>query len=220
MINLIDLKRKAKNIEDDINMKIGIKRQIQSDIDDGKSQIKLMENEIEILDKVLKVFQQIVDIKKNRIKEKVEKIISKGLKIVYDDSYGYELEYEVKREDIVAIPYVYNEIDDNRNKTEIVNARGGGIVDVVSFISRVTVLSAKIKELRQVLLADEPFKNVGAGNMENISKLLRWVSDILNIQFVIVTHEKELIEVADKIFRVTLNKGISNVVEEENKATI
>jgi DNA repair exonuclease SbcCD ATPase subunit len=220
MINLIDLKRKAKNIEDDINMKIGIKRQIQSDIDDGKSQIKLKENEIEILDKVLKVFQQIVDIKKNRIKEKVEKIISKGLKIVYDDSYGYELEYEVKREDIVAIPYVYNEIDDNRNKTEIVNARGGGIVDVVSFISRVTVLSAKIKELRQVLLADEPFKNVGAGNMENISKLLRWVSDILNIQFVIVTHEKELIEVADKIFRVTLNKGISNVVEEENKATI
>lgn len=210
MTDLLSVKRRLKNIEDNINMKIGIRNQLQSDIDSSTKKVNNFETQILLLDKVLKVFQQIVDVKKEKIKGKFEKIVSKGLKIVYDDTYGYELEYDIKRDDLVANPYVYNEIDNKKIITEIENARGGGIVDVVSFLSRIIVISAR-KDLRQILCADEPFKNVGAGNMENVSRLLKWIASILKIQFIIVTHEKELEEAADKVFHVVKEKGISYV---------
>lgn len=92
-------------------------------------------------------------------------------------------------------------------------ASGGGAVDIASFALRVTGWSMEKPRSRNVIILDEPLKNLSKTYQDKGSLLLKELSEKLGIQFIIVTHEQVLTSYADKIFEVTMEKGRSKVVE-------
>ncbi len=80
---------------------------------------------------------------------------------------------------------------------------------------RVALLSLQ-KVHNTVLIIDEPFKEINDPiQMEGACRLLEVMSKQLKIQFILVTGEESVKNVADKILKVQKVKGISVVTEEE-----
>ena len=114
-----------------------------------------------------------------------------------------------------------------RNKTECdllfvrdgeavdpLEATGGGAVDVASFALRIASWSMQRPKSRNTIILDEPMRFLSEDLQEHASQMLKELSEKLGIQFIIITHNDTLAKYADKLFRVSYHKGVSNIIKE------
>ncbi len=88
---------------------------------------------------------------------------------------------------------------------------GGGPVDVASFALRVALWFLHQPQRRNVLILDEPFRFVSRGLREKTSTMLKELSQKLQIQVIMVTHDSSLVECADRVIHVKKKDGVSQV---------
>ena len=91
------------------------------------------------------------------------------------------------------------------------DASGGGAVDVAAFGLRIASWVMQQPHTRNVIVLDEPLRFLSKDRQSKASEIIKELSNKLNLQFIIVTHEQALTEYADKVFQVTQSKGISSV---------
>ncbi|MBC7106618.1 MAG: ATP-binding protein, partial [Firmicutes bacterium] len=98
---------------------------------------------------------------------------------------------------------------------EVVNrpqdARGGGVVDVISLALRVALLQTVRPPLPGPLMLDEPGKHVSEEYARSLALFLKSVSEMFGRQIVLVTHNQHLAEVGDRAFVVEMRDGESVV---------
>ena len=91
------------------------------------------------------------------------------------------------------------------------NASGGGVVDLTAFALRIACYVLE-NNTDNVIILDEPFRFISRDLQERAGKILKTLSNKLGIQIIMVTHIKELIDCADKVFEVKKNAdGISEI---------
>lgn len=56
---------------------------------------------------------------------------------------------------------------------------------------------------------DEPFRQLQKDLHQTVANVLKEVSEKANIQFIIITHEKNIIQNADKSFEIKIEEGVS-----------
>lgn len=155
------------------------------------------------------VLTEVVKLTQIRFKEKVEKLITKCIQSVYDRPFKFILDFQRIRNKIECYP----KIEENGNVyDDIEYMHGGGLCDIISFSFRVVLWSLTKPRLRNVLILDEPFKFLG-DYKKKAAQMLKEISHNLKIQIIMITHDEEFSEIADKAWRVTQNKGISMVEE-------
>ena len=93
------------------------------------------------------------------------------------------------------------------------DSTGGGACDIAAFALRVASWSMQRPRTRAVLLLDEPFKNLSADLMPYAGEMMKEMSEKLNLQIIMVTHEEGLKEAADKMFDVSIKNRVSTVKE-------
>ena len=111
-----------------------------------------------------------------------------------------------------------------RNKTECdlwferdgerlspMDASGGGAVDVAAFALRVASWSMQHPRSRNTIILDEPMRFLSTDLQPKASEMLKQLSEKLGLQFIIITHEEELTEQADKVFEIQQRKGVSEI---------
>jgi ABC-type molybdenum transport system ATPase subunit/photorepair protein PhrA len=69
----------------------------------------------------------------------------------------------------------------------------GGVVDVASFVLRLSCLMLSKPPLRRLIVLDEPFKFVSVEYRDNVRAMLEKLAKDFKIQFIMVTHIEELI---------------------------
>ena len=92
-------------------------------------------------------------------------------------------------------------MEDN-NEYEILDDRGFGVADICSFALRVAYIL--MDEVDNVLILDEPFRNLDKDRTPYASKMIAELSKELDIQFIISTHIDDLTEAANKVIRLRL----------------
>lgn len=140
----------------------------------------------------------------------ISDITSLALETVYDEPYQLVAEFVQRRNKTECDLYFTR----NGNFIDPMDASGGGVVNIASFALRVASWSMQQPQSRNVLVLDEPFLNVSADLRPRVGEMIKQISQKLNLQIIMVSHSEELIEAADKIFRVTIRKGISKITEE------
>jgi len=88
---------------------------------------------------------------------------------------------------------------------------GGGAVDVAAFALRLSLWSLQNPRSRNTIILDEPFRFLSKDLHHKAGELLKQISETLGIQLIIVTHEKELQQYANKVFTVDMVDKISYV---------
>ena len=95
--------------------------------------------------------------------------------------------------------------------TPIHDAKGGGVLDVITLSLRISFLKLFSGKLRQTMLLDEPFKNLDSDRVVFAVEWLKQISKELEMQFIVITHINELKDNADKLISLTIENGISVV---------
>lgn len=150
-------------------------------------------------------------ISQEEIKIVIEELVTQALQGIFGDNYSFVLENKIARNKPETEFYV---IQDGK-KRSLKDELGGGVIDVISFAIRIILWAITSDRTDNVIILDEPMKFVSKDKLEMCGEMLRYMSEILNIQFILITHEGQLINAADAAFCVKQINGVS-VIENTN----
>jgi DNA repair exonuclease SbcCD ATPase subunit len=186
---------------------VGQKNQIEKDLQkykdsytDSKRELRKYEQAKEIVKKVSIQTQQ-------QLQYHIGDITSLALESVFEDPYKLEINFEERRNKTECDIFFVREGE----KIDPLLASGGGAVDIAAFALRIASWSLQIDKSRNIIILDEPMKNISEEYKEKVSQMIKDVSKKLNIQFIIITHEPKLTNYADRVFEISKHKTISKV---------
>jgi len=187
----------------------GEKILIERILSEKKETLETKKHQVEILAKARWVISEVAKLTQERFKDRVETLVTTAIRAVFDRSFEFILGLERKRNKLECQLLVREREVEYIPKDDM----GGGIVDIISFALRVVLWSMQKPRTRNVLIFDEPMKYVGKGELlDRAGRMLREISRGLGIQLVLVTHEPQLIEMADQAYYVRHN-GKESIVE-------
>ena len=170
------------------------------------------------IDEAQEIIQRVAKDTQNNFVCRIADVVSTALDAVFGaDAYEFSLEFIQKRgKTEVEIAFVRD-----GSKIDPLSASGGGAVDVASFALRVAVWSLLKNSGRPVLdtiILDEPFRFLSRDLQPLAGAMLKTLSKKMGLQFVMVTHNQDLIDCADAVFEVTNKNGESHVTRLEDVA--
>lgn len=177
-------------------------KELRLQIRDGKKHLLHCEKAREVLRQVALKIQE-------SLQYHLSDITSLALEAIFPEPYKLQVEF-VQRRNKTECDLLFEK---NGEMFNPLSDSGGGVVDVAAFALRVSLWTLSRPQPRNLIIMDEPLRFLSAEYQEKASTMIKDLSEKLKIQFLIVTHEDKLTENADKIFKVTLNKGISQITE-------
>lgn len=183
---------------------------ISSDLDYHVKNQKLYSDSVLLLQKISKEVQEETVVK-------ISNIVTKACQYIFESKEEFVIKTEIKRN----VPNTRFYLKTFKGGEEVLldplEEEGGGKVDIIAFALRLASLLLCRPSLEKILVFDEPFKNVSRQNgdtnyRERAAQFMKDICQEYNIQVIMVTHDKEFINVADKLFTFTLdNEGFSSV---------
>lgn len=145
---------------------------------------------------------------KEKIKSKTEELANSALKCVFSDK---EMSFRIiPNQTKRGLQYdLY--IATDGNLTPLQDCKGGGVLDIISLALLISFLIINSDKTAKVLFLDEPLKNLDKTRLGNAVLWLKGIAKEFQIQFIIVSHEDDIIENADKIILCTMMDGESVV---------
>lgn len=170
-------------------------------------QIEKLEETMETYTKVMRLLQLTSEYARAQMVTRIEQIVTNALNVIFNEDISFKVELGVRAGQPTAEFYV---VDGDRQDSPM-DARGGGLVDVISTALRLAVLELYEPRIEGPVVLDEPGKMVSAEYIENFAYFLKEYSKGTGRQIIMITHNKVLAEIADKSFQVRLQNKESIV---------
>lgn len=209
-INLLD--SELSKLKDYISREEGKKEKLVEQLNDNKTKIGVIINEIEKLEKVTILFQKTSVFAREQAKKQIETLVTKCLQYVFESNIEFIIEIEELRNKANADFYVVNEVEDVIIKTKPELSRGGGVVDIISLALRIAFLQIHKPQIQGPLILDEPAKHVSEEYIFNVGDFLKQTSEMFNRQIIMVTHNHHLSAISSNAYRVQLTGSASSVL--------
>lgn len=236
METLEELDTALTSCEQKLNQKLGAKGVLESKVIELDEQIGSLESEILSVEKAMWLLQQYAENQQNILAERIEGIVSKGLRAVFqDDSLEFKLTYsETKKGDKKKTPEVTMAVLHDYHgqvvEGDLKDSFGGGLSVVAATLLRIVVVLHLGHRVDPVIILDEPLKDLSPnydgeidGYRQRMADFLRTLVDETDLQIIMVSHEPEYGRVADVHHRFTgaagkdtKVKSIEHTHEEEN----
>ena len=198
---------RIQDLRNSLERKKGKRDQIESSITSLTGGIETTEKSIHRHEEAREILRGVGLETQRQLQYHISDITSLALEAVFINPYELIAEFVQRRNKTECDLYFSR----NGSKMDPLDASGGGAVDVAAFALRIASWSMQHPKRRNTIILDEPLKNLSVDKQERASQMLKEISDKLNLQFIIITHETTLAEYADKTFTVKLKKGISHV---------
>ena len=141
-----------------------------------------------------------------QVKSFVEEVVTLALSTIYGPDHRFEPEYETRRNQVEATPFIA--IGDERFSPR--DEVGGGVLDVAGLALRLALWAMAEPRTAPTFVLDEPAKFLhGADYEAAFGRMLVELSELLGVQFVVVTQEPMMAESAGITYVVT--KGTDGV---------
>lgn len=188
---------------------------LQKQQNELKTDIEKINKEVDILEKVLILFQKTSKYAREQGKAQIENLTTKSLRYIFDKNYQFEIDISEKRNISSAEFYVVEENENTIIKTKPEISKGGGIVDIVSLALRLSFLENTNPKVEGPLILDEPAKHVSQDYTFDIGDFLLQFSKQMNRQIIMITHNPHLASLSENIYKVNQENGISNVEKQQ-----
>ncbi|MFA5377460.1 MAG: hypothetical protein WC455_17040 [Dehalococcoidia bacterium] len=198
------------SIHTTLQRKAGRRDQLQTQVVEATLQLTILSQEQEDIARSLEIIQQVAKLTQQQLEIHISELVSLALEAVFPNPYKMVLKFETRRNRSEADLLLQ---DENGNLLSPMDSVGGGVVDVAAFALRIALWSLKRPRPRTVMIMDEPFRFLSADLQDRAGRMIKEISVKLGIQFIIVTHEENLLETADKVFKVFIKDGISSIID-------
>jgi DNA repair exonuclease SbcCD ATPase subunit len=174
-------------------------------------QLESLKEEIDLLEKVRILLQKTSDYAREQAKQQIEMLVTRCLQFIFGEDIEFKIELSEVRGRPEAEFYVVSSYGDTRVITKPQDARGGGIVDVISLALRIAIIQCSNTYVDGPIILDEPAKHVSSEYIANVAYFLKQISKVFKRQIIMVTHNQFLSEIADLAYKVELKDGESIV---------
>jgi len=195
-----------RNYKNQINMRRGMIKHLEAKKEKSEKQKEILDLNSENLKEAREIIQAAALITQNSLAKHISTIVTKSLQSVFTDM---NLEFSIKFEEGRGKTEANIQILEDGEDFDIFYDRGFGVADVISFSMRVAYIL--LSPVDRVVIIDEPFRNCSIDLREDLSLMVKELSENLGIQFIISTHMDELKTHADKVISVQRKKKISHV---------
>jgi len=198
-----------QELKEQFNSLVAKRNYILEELDKDKA--TLLETEILYKDyfEAREVVNTVIKLTQDNFKGKVEPLVTMAIRSVFEKPYDFELRFEKKRNQLECRPVLIKDGNEETPKTDL----GGSVVDIISLALRVILWAVEKPRSRNMILLDEPMKNIGQGEELILAgQIMRDISSDLDLQIIVITHSQEFGEIADTVYKVT-NDGIESSVE-------
>lgn len=170
----------------------------------------------DIYEKVRILLQESADYARKQAKEQIETLVTNALQYIFGPLFEFRIELEEQASRSVAEFYVITDYEGVKIKTKPQEARGGGVVDIVTLALRVALIETVQPKMNGPLLLDEPGKHVSEDYIYYLYEFLKSLSSMFDRQIIMVTHNHHLAQSGDCSFAVEMHDGISYVYKSDN----
>ena len=182
------------------------KENLITEIKNDKKQILKTQKDILVHEKARKIISKISEQTQNRIKIKIEEVITLAIQSVFDEPFVFELQFQQKRNRIEAVPVIKIGNEEFDPKDEL----GGAIIDIISFVFRIVLWGVAAEKTRPIFILDEPFRFTGS-LVVKAGEMVKFLSKELKLQIIIVSHDARLIDFCDQVYKVTKRNKKSHI---------
>jgi hypothetical protein len=164
--------------------------------------------QVEFANKAQLIIQYVAKQTQQELEFHISNLVSMALESIFPNPYEFKLEFVIRRNKTEADLWFVK----NGERVNPLMAAGGGVVDVAAFALRIALWSLGNPKSRNIIILDEPFRFLSNDLQPKASLLLKELSDKLNLQILMITHNQNLVEAADKVFNINIdNKGVSQL---------
>lgn len=147
--------------------------------------------------KARNVLLEVSEKTQNKIKIKIEEIITLALRSVFDEEFVFVLKFLQKRNRVEAVPTIKIGDEEFDPKDEL----GGAIIDIISFVFRPILWGMTKEKTRPIFILDEPFRFTGS-LVKKAGEMVKFLSKELGLQIIIISHDRRLIKFCDQVYKV------------------
>ena len=201
MSDLAFLKERVQQAE-------GARKQTQETIRISEMILKTLQDRRKNIEKAQVLIQITAKETQEKLKFHIQDIVNTALDTCFPGEYDFIVDFQLKRGRTEAELYLLKEGE----RIDPMDASGGGVVDIIAFALRLAAWS--LSRTDNVIILDEPFKFLSVNLRPLAGEILKKLSEKLKIQMIMVTHDEEMVSIADKVFRVVQKKGRSIVTEQ------
>lgn len=166
-------------------------------------------------EKAAAVLASIGEQRQQAAQEQVEALVTRGLQSVFGEELSFHIEQVMNGARPEVNFLIRSTLPDGKIiETDVLASRGGGLASVVGFLLRVVIMLLNRSAQQKVIFLDESFGMLSAQYEGRMAEFLRMLADEADIQFIIVTHSDAYSDLADKKYRLELDKhGITTSKE-------
>jgi len=198
-----------QSLRNDLEQRKGKKMQIEKTINLLIKKAREREKDLRRHEQAREIIREVGLLIQKNLQFHISGITSLALGAIFEEPYQLAAEFVQRRNKTECDLYF---VRDNY-RIDPLSASGGGTVDVAAFSLRIASWAMKYPRSRNTIILDEPLRFLSSEHQEKAGLMIKEVSEKLNLQFIIVTHNQILSSYADKSFYVSIDRGISKVSE-------
>jgi len=196
-----------------IQQRVGERDLLQRQKELYQAEILDIETKLVLLDKIAVLFNSFGETEQNDLKDKIELLVTYGLQSVFQERIEFKIISEIKGKQVV-MRFVLKSGD---IETDILDARGGGVAVVAGFILQIIIVFLLKGRVAPIVILDEGLSQLSEGYRVRMASVMKELVDKTGIQIVLVTHQKEYVDVADKAYLFEKDKHGYTVVSNMEK---
>ena len=219
-----------KNVQDFLNTSNDLLTQVliaKRDEENVRKEITSLQNKIQSLrdtnfslEQCITILTQAGTISRDNARAHFEKIVTDALQFITQTrDYEFIIQELSNRTKPSYEFYIKSTVNGEECIQKPEDANGGGFVDIISTAAKYAYLEIfnDPKIMSATLLYDEPGKMISEQMSVKFAEYIKFLGKHYNRQTIMITHNDNLSNVADKTFNVTKNRnGISVVTEINN----
>jgi len=168
---------------------------------EAKDDKEYIKKEIIHHQKALWVFTEVARATQEEIKDKIEKLVTLAIRSIFEREFTFQLRFETKANRVYATPVI---IEGEHEYDNIKEDLGGSMVDIVALALKIVLWSMEEPKKRNIFIVDEPFRFTGR-LVKKAGYMLKYLSQELDFQVIMISHDDELIDICDRVYGVKHN---------------
>lgn len=198
----------VQHLRNRLERKKGEKYQVEKNLKNYKQKKITLKRSLIHSQKAQVIIHEVVKKIQEKLQYQISDLGSLAISSIFPDPYVLKCDFVSKRGKVEAEMF----FEKNGNLTDPLASTGGGVVDVASMALRFSFWALRTPRTRPIILLDEPLKWLKGGDLpEKGSEMIKKISKRLNLQIIMVSHDPDLINSADKVIEVSIRKGVSHV---------
>jgi len=207
----MEIENKIEERQSNLDLLSAENRVLKKEICRYDNKLSVEQNKLEITTKALEFVESVANARRGSMKDKIESVLSEALCMIYGSNYQVEMIYEFRHNrTALDIEYIKETPDGDVRRALDGSGHGLGISDVVSVPIRMLVLMGS-DNIDKVCFLDEPYHFISDDKIPLVGEFLRTLCDKLQMQVVMSTHHRELMNYADKNYFISNTNNVATL---------